>query len=115
MRKKHSETTNPFARLASQKRRKEHNKLNRSNRWPVQKRGAGCKRGKMKPGRKAGKLGTQREARENVKLGKKEGKARIRGKERENVKQLTGASQTNDDKRGKTFEVAVELTFSRLN
>ena len=31
------------------------------------------------------------------------------------MKQLTGASHTNDDKRGKTFEVAVELTFSRLN
>lgn len=30
------------------------------------------------------------------------------------MKQLTGASHTNDDKRGKTFEVAVELTFDNL-
>ena len=89
MRKKHSETTNPFARLASQKRRKEHNKLNRSNRWPVQKREAGCKRGKMKPGRRAGKLETQREARENVKLGKKDRKS-------ENSRKRAGKYETAD-------------------
>ena len=89
MRKKHSETTNPFARLASQKRRKEHNKLNRSNRWPVQKREAGCKREKMKPGRRAGKLGTQREARESVKLGKKDRKS-------ENSRKRAGKCETAD-------------------
>lgn len=30
------------------------------------------------------------------------------------MKQLTGASHTTDEKRGKTFKVAVELTFSGL-